>query len=103
MLTTYKPQFLEKVIVYPDGRQFRLIFLVAIVNGELKGRLVSVQPIAESNSAIPHSECAIMLPVLANEAKPQTAYIFNYKPIVSPYDSLRYFVSQPTRAPSTIL
>ncbi len=97
MLTPYsQSQFIEKVFTDVNGRQFRMVFLVAIVNGEVKGRLVSVQPIASSikYSGIP------CLPVSCPKNTTVTEYVAAFTPVVSPYNELLFFVSQPTRAPS---
>jgi len=99
MLTPYKPQFVEKIFTDQMGQQFRLVFLVTIIDGEVKGRLVSAQPIAKSVAEQP---CATCLPVTLNIKKGDTAYIAPSVPVVSPYNELFFFISQPTRAPSLI-
>jgi hypothetical protein len=92
------PQFLSRVFTDQKGRQFRMTFLVAVVGGELKGRLVSVEPIA--NSLRGTSEGVICLPITCNSEKPDTEFVSPYIPVVSPYTELFFFTSQPTRAPS---
>lgn len=107
MLTPYyQPQFLSRVFTDPTGRQFRLTFLVALVNGELKGRLVSAEPLSQNTSY--HSiSCGttdnICLPIICSSKTPSTPYIPSFAPVVSPYFSLEFLInSQPTRAPANL-
>ena len=97
MLTPYsQSQFVEKIFTDVHGRQFRLVFLVAIVNGELKGRLVSAQPLSQAFKC----ESFPCLPVSCPKYVVETEYKPSFAPVVSPYNELLFFVSQPTRAPS---
>lgn len=91
------PQFIEKIVTDRSGQQFRLTFLVAIVDGQLKGRLVSAQPLAQS---FKNSEAVVFLPVICPKNETITEYTPAFAPIVSPYNKLFFFTSQPTRAPS---
>jgi len=110
MLTTHsRSQFISRNFTDLSGRSFRLTFLVAIVDGELKGRLVSAQPLSHSSShqlngrvanTCPASANAFCLPIFASTQSPETEFIPAYTPIVSPYTELYFFTSQPTRAPS---
>ncbi len=99
-----QPQLLERIFTDQFGRQFRMVFIVAVVDGELKGRLVSVRPISASNSlklkgAI-YSE-TICFPIECSTKKGETLYVAAFSPVVSPYVSLEFLMtSQPTRAPS---
>lgn len=98
MLTLYqKPQFVERVVTDRNGRCFRLVFLVASINGELKARLVSAIPLGGSFKCASEVPC---LPVAASEPANDTPYLPASTPVVSPYLELLFFVSQPTRAPS---
>ena len=52
MLSPYlQTKMVEKVLTDRHGRQFRCLFLVALVGGEVKGKLIAAQPI--SNSFLP--------------------------------------------------
>ena len=107
MLNLSNPnRFVSRVFTDYSGRQFRMTCVVAVVNGELKGRLVSVQPLAKAyalkglvseNGGRTSVEC---LPIYCPEKKSETIYTPAYAPIVSPYTELYFFTSQPTRAPS---
>ena len=91
------PQFVEKIFTDQSGRQFKLTFLVAIVDGQLKGRLVSAQPLAQS---FKNTEQVLCLPITCPKNETVTEYTPAFAPIVSPYNELFFFTSQPTRAPS---
>lgn len=99
------PQMIERIFTDLHGRQFRMVFLVAVVNGELKGRLVSAQPLPTKariagNVSDATAPCWF-LPIICDENKTETAYIPSSAAIVSPYTSLEFLMtSQPTRAPS---
>jgi len=75
-----------------------MIFLVALVDGEVKGRLISVELIVESFRS---AECVACLPGASIKKVPATEYIPTFAPAVSPYFSLEFLInSQPTRAPA---
>ena len=107
MLTPYiQPYFLSKIATDFSGRQFRLTFLVAVVDGEMRGRLISVEPVVQTvtNRQIAGTVCEysnFTLPIFCTQNKPNTQYIPAFVPIVSPYFSLDFLInSQPTRAPA---
>src|SRR5690349_21110838 len=98
MLTPYvKPQFVERVFTDEAGRKFKLVFFVALINGEVKGRLVSATPIAQAVE----NDVVAFLPAHVSDKNVETVFISDIAPSVSPYFSLEYLLSsQPTRAPS---
>jgi hypothetical protein len=103
-------QFISRIFSDATGRQFRLTFLVAIVNGEVRGHLVSAEPVSSSNNQTlitnyqltgAVSDGNFCLPIICNNKKPATIYVSSLKPIATPYFSLEFLInSQPTRAPS---
>jgi hypothetical protein len=103
-------QFISRIFSDATGRQFRLTFLVAIVNGEVRGHLISAEPVSKagSQSSIASyqltgavSTGSFCLPIICNNKKPATTYVSSLKPIATPYFSLEFLInSQPTRAPS---
>lgn len=105
-------QFISRIFSDATGRQFRLTFLVAIVNGEVRGHLVSAEPVSSSNNQTlitnyqltgAVSDGSFCLPIICNNKKPATTYVSSLKPITTPYFSLEFLInSQPTRAPSYI-
>lgn len=100
------PQFVSRIFTDILGRQFRLTFLVTIVDGEMKGRLVSAEPISVHKplqiiSSQTSDYQPLCLPILYSQSKPNTEYIPDFIPVISPYFSLDFLInSQPTRAPS---
>ena len=98
MLTvSAQPRFIEKVFTDQAGRKFRCVFLVALVGGELKGRLVSAELISQSFASAEPIPC---LPFTCPKNETETVYVAPAAPVVSPYNELFFFTSQPTRAPS---
>lgn len=103
-------QFISRIFSDATGRKFRLTFLVAIVNGEVRGHLVSAEPVSSSDNQTlitnyqltgAVSDGSFCLPIICNNKKPATTYVSSLKPIVTPYFSLEFLInSQPTRAPS---
>jgi len=101
MLTSYRPQFIEQIFTDLIGRQFRLVFLVSKVGGKLKGQLISAQPLsAKARIQGSTQKSSFLLPISCPQSKTVTEYISSFAPIVSPYNELFFFTSQPTRAPS---
>ena len=46
MLTpNLQSRFIEKVLTDRGGQQFRVLFLVSLVDGEVRGQIVSAQPV----------------------------------------------------------
>ncbi len=100
-------QFLSRVFTDASGQQFRLTFFVTEVDGEVRGNLVSAQPLARASRLALAGDCTntstcpvFCLPISAPKKELETAYIPAYTPIVSPFTELFFFTSQPTRAPS---
>ena len=100
MLTPYtQSKFIEKVCTDRNGQQFRLVFFVALVNGEVTGRLISAQPIGKAPQTVSAEEI-LYLPIAAIVNDTVTEYVSSFAPIVSSYNKFFFFNSQPTRAPS---
>jgi hypothetical protein len=102
MLTPYsQPNLLERIFTDRAGRQFRMVFMVTVVNGELKGRLVSATPISASlGIAGATTADAFFLPVSLPKIVAETLYVPFFAPIVAFLNKFFFFTSQPTRAPS---
>jgi len=101
MLTPYRPQFIEQIFTDQTGHQFRLVFLVSNVEGKLKGQLISAQPLStKARVQGSFEQSSLLLPIVCPQNKTVTEYISSFAPIVSPYNELFFFTSQPTRAPS---
>ena len=102
MLTPYsQSQFVEKIIMSQTGERFRVTFLVALVDGKPIARVVSAVSISPARAV-----SSVVSSAILSLAAPfqKVAAVFSYIPAfaakVSPYFSLDFFVSQPTRAPS---
>ena len=98
MLTPYsQSKFVEKILTNAKGEQFRVVFCVAFVNGEVKAQIVSATPISQT---IEHKE-VLCLPVF----KEKVAQVFSYIPAfvskISPFNQFFFFNSQPTRGPDS--
>lgn len=103
-------QFISRIFSDATGRQFRLTFLVAIVNGKVRGHLISAEPVSRTNNQVSItnyqltgavSDGNFCLPIICNNKKPATTYVSSLKPIATPYFSLEFLInSQPTRAPA---
>lgn len=109
MLTPYlKSQFVEKVLTNRFGRQFRCLFLVTLVDREIKARLVSAQEISVAVVAVgllqvcssPTATVEHLLPIFRASKKIFTERV--WLPIVSPFvpKDFSFVMSQMTRAPS---
>ncbi|OHA23975.1 MAG: hypothetical protein A3B11_01815 [Candidatus Taylorbacteria bacterium RIFCSPLOWO2_01_FULL_44_26] len=94
MLTPYnQSKFVYKTLTAATGEQFRVVFLLTMINGEVRVRVISANPISKPN--------IIFLPkfnkkqsTISTVAKTPT------KKAESPFNTLFFFNSQPTRAPS---
>jgi hypothetical protein len=86
-----RSQFVTKILTSATGEQFRVVFLVALINGEVKAQVVSATPIAQCIHCLP--EAAIKVPV-------SFTYTPTFIPKILIFDSLEFFMSQPTRAPA---
>lgn len=93
MLTPHlRSQFVTKILTSPSGEQFRVVFLVAVVNGEVKAQVVSATPVkVAANLCLPLQKNSENFVVSTNSQKETFSPYFN---------SLFFFNSQPTRAPS---
>lgn len=93
MLTPYsRSKFITKILTSANGERFRVIFLVALIDGKVQVQVVSAEPIATPS--------VICLPTISQKNSVAFAYAPASAPMVSPFSSLFFFNSQPTRAPS---
>jgi hypothetical protein len=103
MLTPHlRSQFVTKILTSATGEHFRVVFLVALVNGEVKARMISAEPIAQTGAK---SKAQAATPLCLPVSKSHENFVtFTRSPkgtSPSPYfNSLFFFNSQPTRAPS---
>ncbi|MDE2172836.1 MAG: hypothetical protein KGJ33_02750 [Patescibacteria group bacterium] len=94
-----RPEYITRILSDAAGRQFRVTFAVTLVNGELRGRIISAELIAHlGGDAATNSFC---LPCAGTHSCTKDS-VATFSHVVSPYfSSLDYLLtSQPTRAPS---
>lgn len=95
MLTTHlRSQFVTKTLTSSTGEQFRVVFLIALVSGEVKAQVVSVTPLSTKTTTTP------CLPGVHTKVLISFTYTPPSVPKLSFFNSLFFFTSQPTRAPS---
>lgn len=99
MLTPHlRSQFVTKILTSPTGEKFSVVFIVALVNGEMKAQVVSATPIEKTKAAVP-----LCLPIVKSHGKFVTFTKSLKGTFLSPFfNELFFFNSQPTRAPSFI-
>ncbi len=90
----------ERLIRGKGGRLFRVRFEVAEIKGEICGRVIFAEPVGELDGITNHdSRIKIFLGGITEKNPAPRSRIFASK-ILSPFSSLEFLVSQPTRAPS---
>ncbi|MEK7641535.1 MAG: hypothetical protein AAB365_00910 [Patescibacteria group bacterium] len=93
-------QLVSRIFTDAAGHSFRLTFFVSIIDGEVKGQLVSAQEIGQKVSAAT-ADHVFCLPFSCPKIVASTPYVSPFSSFVSPYFSLEFLInSQPTRAPS---
>lgn len=95
-------EVLERIARAPDGRLFRVRFVIVERDGVLRGRVISCEEIVSLSDVkdgglwikdylyLPHSKTRVS----------QARTRISAARILSPYTSLDFFMSQMTRAPS---
>ena len=99
MLTpSLQSRFVTKILTSASGEQFRVLFLVTLINGEVKAQVISAEPLIKKN--IFNNSSIAYLPEVYKKTLFSFTYISPLKSIFSPFNSLFFFNSQPTRAPA---
>ena len=99
MLTpSLQSRFVTKILTSASGEQFRVVFLVVLINGEVKAQVISAEPLIKKN--IFNDSSVAYLPETHKRTLVFFIYISPLKSIFSPFNSLFFFNSQPTRAPA---
>ena len=106
MLTPYaQSRFIEKLYTDRSGQQFKLVFFVALVDGELKAKLISAEAIVSAPLTAITGSCqsapSFTLSGFVATSLASKVFVPAYAPLVSPFNELFFFTSQPTRAPSS--
>ncbi|MEK7213893.1 MAG: hypothetical protein AAB637_02155 [Patescibacteria group bacterium] len=98
MLTPQNKQLnsiFERIIRDNNGVLVRVRFTIVEVDGVFKGHVISAEPLVSKNEK--DVVCLLCLKekkVIAEDA------VIDFSSILSPYFSLEFFMSQPTRAPA---
>lgn len=95
MLATKNQQLnsiFERIVRDKNGVLIRVRFTIVEVNGVFQGQIISATPLVQ--------EEAICLPCEKLEKVNIEKEIIFFDKIISPYFSLDFLMSQPTRAPS---
>src|SRR3989344_5365523 len=110
MLISYsvQPHIYEKVVRAKNGRLARVRFVITDIDGQIRGRVLSVVPVSELPSRVTiyrnKTETSFYNQRVLNAPTKKTERFFQRACdglITSPYfSSLDFFVSQMTRAPS---
>jgi hypothetical protein len=105
MITPYsQSKFIRKNITNSIGEVFSVLFLVTLVNGEVKAQIISAKQI----STIPRltgevkGDTSNFLPIFCNKIACDAEYTSESVSKISPYIELFFFNSQPTRAPAFV-
>lgn len=87
-----RSQFVTKFLTSPTGEKFKVVFLVALVDGEVKAQVVSATPVQTA---------PLFLPVIKNNEKFVNFSKSSKGVVRSPFfNQLFFYNSQPTRAPA---
>ncbi len=90
-------KIIEKILTTRNGKHVRVTFVIVETAGNIALRVLSVTPIhsTESNSSILHLSGTATISKIAAAFEP-------FSKIISPYVSLFFYDSQPTRAPNFV-
>lgn len=102
LIKSHQLGIFEKVIRSKNGQLLRVRFEVTEIDGKLKGRVISTEAIAEFAAITGATKKAdsSFLPVFVSKDDIFREVFFTDAQIVSPFSTLLFFTSQPTRAPS---
>ena len=115
MLKPFIPsKFVERIITSQTGECYRVVFVVSLINGEVKAKAISAELISaptlklapvistDSNiSDVSNVDLGVLcLPCDSSLISSFATFVSSFAPEVSPFNSLLFFTSQPTRAPS---
>ena len=91
----------ERIVRARNGALVRVRFAVVLIEGNLRGRIISIEPFFELKAAkrqIAQPKCLALPSAKFRHTIPK--YSRYEKAIVFPYKDLSFFISQLTRAPS---
>jgi len=124
MLKPFIPsKFVERIITSQTGECYRVVFVLTLVNGEVKAKAISAEligaptlrlaPVGTADLSDFYASDAsnlsdasnvnlgiLCLPCESSLISSFATFVASFAPKVSPFTSLLFFTSQPTRAPS---
>ena len=84
----------ERIVKDKNGLFVRVRFTIVEANGNFQGKIISVSPINIQ------AKKQIFLPEYREKETSDFTYISLFTSIISPFNNLFFFNSQPTRAPN---
>ena len=93
-------RIVPKIMTMADGRVALVHFLVSFEGGVIKAKIVSVR--LQSADSVVFKGSNLSLCGSCEKAGEIVSSQKTYKSIISPFTSLLFFVSQPTRAPALV-
>ncbi len=99
MLTPYShSQFITKILTSTSGDKYKVVFLVALVDGKVNAQIVSSEFISKIAHVVESAQVCLPAPISRKEIF--FTYAPSFKNLIFPFNSLFFYNSQPTRAPS---
>ncbi len=86
----------ERIVRDKNGVLVRVRFTVVEIEGKLSARIISAEPVVTKSQDVVYLPVSIDAAELAQDVTP------SFISKISPYISLDFFMSQPTRAPAFI-
>lgn len=86
----------ERIVKDKNGVLVRIRFTVVEIDGKFQGQIISATPLVSPIS----DEKVVCLPCLKDKKVVIEDSSVQFTSILSPYFSLEFFMSQPTRAPA---
>ena len=92
----------ERIVYDKNGVLVRVRFTVVEVDGVFKGQVVSIEPVVSNTSSSKYKKPTepICLACIKDNKDFSLNLNTDFESIISPYFSLEFFMSQPTRAPA---
>ena len=92
----------ERIVRDKNGVLIRVLFTVVEIDGKFQGQIISATPLVSEaeNTKNNTSEKFVCLPCLKKSKIITKDSHVSFESLLSPYFSLEFFMSQPTRAPA---
>lgn len=90
----------ERIVKDKNGELVRVRFIVVEIDGKFQGQIVSAEPLKKVEEVKKSAEKTLLLPLFSQHLISYEKFVEIYFSKISPYTTLEFFMSQPTRAPS---